>query len=37
MAAPPNALRSGVGQRTLAPGECSRASFAITVRDGSAD
>jgi len=37
MAAPPNALRSGMGLRMLSPGECSRASFAITVRDTSAD
>jgi hypothetical protein len=36
-AAPPNALRRGAGLRLLAPRECSRASFAITVRDGSAN
>ncbi len=33
MAAPANALRSGAGLRMLAPGECSRASFSISVRD----
>jgi aldose 1-epimerase len=33
MAAPPNALRSGAGLRTLAPGESTQASFSISVRD----
>jgi aldose 1-epimerase len=33
MAAPPNALRSGMGLRLLAPGETARATFSIRVRD----
>ena len=32
MAAPPNALRSGLGLRTLAPGESAQASFSLRVR-----
>jgi len=32
MAAPPNALRSGMGLRTLAAGETARASFTLRIQ-----